>query len=273
MDAVDRPGSTAPFSRSSMPRSSSERIASARRSISSSSSWVESAYGESIADVEDLVRPRAADARDQPLVAQQRVQPARVGGEDRGRATPRRAGRPRGRGARAPASSASGRSSQTPARRLAPASVSTSSPPSSKRSRNIGVFGPFAPGREVLAAGRRSSGAPSARARRRRSGRGTASPGGARPGSPRPRAPRAAGRTSSASRCAPARPCAIGERFTSGSSRRRQASISGSSGTRQAYVRRARRAASALALEALAADREQLPARGARAGSSPSGTP
>ena len=65
-----------------MPRSSSERIASARRSISSSSSWVESAYGESMRDVEDLVRPRAADAGDQPLVAQQRVEPARVGGED-----------------------------------------------------------------------------------------------------------------------------------------------------------------------------------------------
>ena len=243
-----------------MPRSISERIASARRSISSSSSWVESAYGESIADVEDLVRPRAADARDQPLVAEQRVQPPRVGGEDPRRATPRRAGRPRGRGARAPASSASGRSSQTPARRLAPASVSTSSPPSSKRSRNIGVFGPFAPGREVLqpagahqvhhqhelaVVGREEEPLrPPARALR----------------SPRPRAPRAAGRTSSASRCAQARPCAIGERFTSGSSRRRQASISGSSGTRQAYVRALPRRR-ALALEALAADREQLLAR------------
>ena len=36
--------------------------------------------------------------------------------------------------------------SQTPARFFLPASVRTSSPPPVKRSRNIGVFGPFAPG-------------------------------------------------------------------------------------------------------------------------------
>ena len=39
-----------------------------------------------------------------------------------------------------------GRTSQTPARFFLPASVSTSCAPPSKRSRNIGVFGPFAPG-------------------------------------------------------------------------------------------------------------------------------
>jgi hypothetical protein len=32
--------------------------------------------------VEDLVRPRAADPRDQPLVAEQRVEPPRVGVAD-----------------------------------------------------------------------------------------------------------------------------------------------------------------------------------------------
>ena len=39
----------------------------------------------------------------------------------------------------------SGRSSQTPARFFAPASVSCSSPPSTNRRRNAGVFAPFAP--------------------------------------------------------------------------------------------------------------------------------
>ena len=61
-----------------------------------------------------------------------------------------RAGRPPGRDARAPRAAASGRSSHTPARFFEPASVSCSSPPSAKRSRNIGVFAPFAAGGDVL---------------------------------------------------------------------------------------------------------------------------
>ena len=47
------------------------------------------------------------------------------------------------------ASVCSGVTSQTPARFFDPASVSTSSPPSSKRSRNTGVFGPLLARREV----------------------------------------------------------------------------------------------------------------------------
>ena len=57
--------------------------------------------------------------------------------------------RPRGRDDASSAASASGRSSQTPARFRLPASVSTSSPPSSKRRRKTGVFGPCSPGREI----------------------------------------------------------------------------------------------------------------------------
>ena len=79
------------------------------------------------------------------------------------------------------AASASGRKSQTPARFFLPASVSTSSPPSSKRSRNAGVFGALARRARGTAAARRSSDAPSARARRRRSGAGSASRVGGRP--------------------------------------------------------------------------------------------
>src|SRR5205085_11982818 len=61
--------------------------------------------------------------------------------------------------------------------------------------------------------GRRSSGGRAGRARRRRSGRAGAWRAGARPRGAGPRAPRAAGRTSSASRCAPARPSRSGRRL------------------------------------------------------------
>ena len=89
---------------------------------------------------------RAADPGERALVAQQRVELAALAREDlpeRGRVDAR--ARPGPRCARS-ASTCSGVASQTPARFFFPASVSTSSAPSSKRSRNAGVFGPFAPG-------------------------------------------------------------------------------------------------------------------------------
>ena len=154
--------------------------------------------------LEDLVRVRAADAGD--------ARWSRSSGCSRRGSPPRISP-----SASASSSSASGpevrelglgRSgvkSQTPARFFLPASVRTSSPPSSKRSRNIGVFGPFAPARGS-AAGRRSSGARAARARRRRSGRAGSCRGAARPRAGAPRASRAAGRTSSAWPRVPGRP-------------------------------------------------------------------
>ena len=65
--------------------------------------------------------------------------------EDFAQALRRRGRAPRGRGAPARPRPPPGVSSQTPARFFAPASVSTSSPPPSNRSRNAGVFGSFSP--------------------------------------------------------------------------------------------------------------------------------
>ena len=214
-----------------MPRSSSSWIAVASRSISSAVELRRERVRRELRGVEDLVRPRAADAGDQPLVAQQRVQSPRVRGEDRARATRRRARRPRGRGARAPPRARPGRSSQTPARRFAPASVSTSSPPSSKRSRNIGVFGPFSPGVEVA----QPAGAHQVHHQHELAVVGREE----EPLRPPPRALEAFALERRERRVERlqrrdvrrARPCAIGERLTSGSSWRRQASISGNSGT------------------------------------------
>ena len=205
----------------------------ARRSISSSSSWVESAYGESRADVEDLVRPRAADAGDQR--AGRAAASAAAASRRRGSApaSRRRACRPRGRGARAPPRARRAAAARRPRASSRPPSVRTSSPPSAKRSRNIRRLRPLLARARCTGSGRRSSGAPSARARRRRSGRAAASPAGARPRTPRPRA-----RTSGGSNVFSVAMCAgpafaIGLRLTSGSSRRRQASTSGSSGIGQ----------------------------------------
>src|SRR5262249_17081264 len=157
------------------------------------------------------------------------------------------------------ASSASGRSSQTPARRLAPASVRTSSPPSAKRSRNIGVLGPFAPGaryfsRPALIRWTISTSSSSSVGNRNRFARRRA------PWRPSPSSAEGGGsKVFSVAMCAgPA--CAIGERLTSVSSRRRQASISGSSGTGQAYVRRASEGAGSRGL--LVAERLELLRRG-----------
>ena len=88
---------------------------------------------------------RAADARDRPLVAKERVELAPLACEDlaeRGRVEVERVRPEVGE----VLLELPGETSHTPARFFLPASVSTSSPPSAKRKRNIGVFGPFAPG-------------------------------------------------------------------------------------------------------------------------------
>ena len=128
--------------------------------------------------------------------------------------------------------------SQTPARFFLPASVSTSSPPPSKRSRNTGVFGPSRRARGS-AAGRRSSGGRGARALRRRSGRAGSSRAAARPRSGAPRA-RASGGSNDFSVATCAGPARTRRRRArrGASSSRTQASTSGSSGMRSLGSRR-----------------------------------
>ena len=101
--------------------------------------------GGELREPEDLVRMRAADARDRALVAQQRMELAALAAEDLAEPS---APRPSASGPRcaSSASSPAGVNSHTPARLFLPASVSTSSPPSANVSRNMGVFGVFAPG-------------------------------------------------------------------------------------------------------------------------------
>ena len=94
---------------------------------------------------ENLVRVRAADARDRALVAEQRMQLPTLAARGSRRVGPRPSPRASGPRWASSASSASGVNSQTPARFFLPPSVSTSSPPSANVSRNIGVFGVFAP--------------------------------------------------------------------------------------------------------------------------------
>ena len=78
---------------------------------------------------------------------------------------------------------------------------------------------------------RRSSGGRAGRARRPRSGTAAACRAARRRRGAGPRAPTAAGRTSSASRCAPGRPARSGTRAPGRRARAASASISGSSGT------------------------------------------
>ena len=129
------------------------------------------------------------------------------------------------------ACAASGRRSQTPARFFAPGlgqlqlAAVDEPQPEDRRLRALAAL------RHVLQPARRSSGGRAARARRRRSAAGSASRGARRRAVPRPRAPFSGGsNVFSVAMCAgPA--CSIGDRFTSGSSWRRHASTSGSSGT------------------------------------------
>ena len=94
---------------------------------------------------EDLVRVRAADPRERPLVAEQRMQLATLAREDLAESL-----RPEPESVGAEVGELGlerlGREQPDPRALLLAASVSTSSPPSANVSRNIGVFGVFAPG-------------------------------------------------------------------------------------------------------------------------------
>ena len=136
--------------------------------------------------VEDLVRPRAADAGDRALVAEQRVQPARLAAQDLAELVGVEAERLRAEVRRAPRRACSGVRSQTPARFFFAFSVRTSFEPPANSSANAGVFGAVLAGAAATSAGRRSSGGRAGRARRRRSGRGAACRGARRRGSCRP---------------------------------------------------------------------------------------
>ena len=156
--------------------------------------------GRELRAVEDLVRMRAADPGERPLIAKERVQPAVVAGEDLTelvRAEPERL-RPDVRqlglgllrrlepdpGALLRAALGQDRA------RLRPRSAA-GTPASS---------GPFSPLPDA-GSGRRSSGGSAAAARRPPSGTGATCRGAAHPRTGVRRAPAAAGRTSSASRC------------------------------------------------------------------------
>ena len=140
--------------RARAPRRSRRRAARPRPS----SSWVESANGESRA----WWRISFAHARPMPgdhaLVAEQRVQPARLAA--RGSRASRSAPRPSASGPRcaSSASAASGVSSQTPARFFEPASVSTSCGAALEREPEGRRLRPLLAGAQVASAGRRSSG-------------------------------------------------------------------------------------------------------------------
>ena len=184
--------------------------------------------------MEDLVRPRAPDAGDHALVAEHRVQPSRFGCADLGeplRADAERLGPEVGE---LLLPLPPGLSSQTPARFFAPASVSTSRAPPSKTSWNAGVFGPVSPALRYfkrpavirctstheLAVGRREEQPLRAPLRARELPPSSADSGGSN--------------VFSVAMCAgPA--FTIGNAETGSSSARRQASISGSSGTQLAF--------------------------------------
>ena len=177
-------------------------------------------------DIQDLVGPGAADAGDRALITQQRVEAARVAREDR------REGlgvELVGLGAEVGELRLEGVRAQQPdagallLSRLREDELAASV----KRSRNVGVFGPFSPGPGCGPA-RARSGGPSARARRRRSGRAAAWPA-ARAREPSPASAASGGSNVFSVACGPPA-CSIGPRLTSGSRRRHQASTSGSSG-------------------------------------------
>ena len=189
--------------------------------------------------MEDLVGVRAPDPGERPLVAQQRVQPAVVAGEDlaqllrrRARAPPARGGRARPRSARAtrarPRRASSGRPRSGRARRRPRSGAGT--PASS---------GPSAPGarcriRPALIRWMRSCSASSA------VGKSSHLPRLPAPAKRRPSSSRSGGsNVFSVAMCAgPA--CSTGEADTSGSSSRTHASTSGSSGMRPTVQRRTR---------------------------------
>ena len=98
---------------------------------------------------EDLVRVGAPDTRERALVAEERMELAALAERGSARASARRRRARPARGARDPRPAAPGVTIQTPARFFLPASVRTSSPPSAKRSWNIGRVGAFLPGRDV----------------------------------------------------------------------------------------------------------------------------
>ena len=87
---------------------------------------------------------RPSDAGERALVAEQRVELAALAGEDRGErpSVDRERVRPEVREVLVELLRGT---IQTPARFFLPASVRTSSPPSAKRSWNIGRAGPFFP--------------------------------------------------------------------------------------------------------------------------------
>ena len=147
------------------------------------SSCVESANGESRA----AWRISFAQARPMPAIARWSRSSECSRRESAARISPSRsAPRPSASGPRCASSSSacSGVSSQTPARFFEPASVRTSSPPSWKRSRNAGDFGPFSPAPQVADAGPPTSGGRAARARRPRSGTAGACRGRSAPRQP-----------------------------------------------------------------------------------------
>ena len=87
---------------------------------------------------------RAADPRERALVAQERMELPPLSPEDlaeRRAVDLERVGPEMG----SSSSSCAGVTSQTPARFFFPPSVSSSSPPSAKRTWNIGFAGPFLP--------------------------------------------------------------------------------------------------------------------------------
>ena len=181
-------------------------IAAARRSTSSSLEVGGERVRRELRRVQDLVRPRAADAGDRPLVAQQRVEAVRLAlrriAASVGRVEPERLGAEVGELRRGGL-----RREQPDAGALLPCVLGED---------ELRAAGELEPERGRLraacrrrgasSAGRRSSGGRAGRARRRRWGRGAACRAARRRGSAVPRARRAAGRTSSASRCARGRP-------------------------------------------------------------------
>ena len=183
---------------------------------------------------------RAADPGERPLVAQERVQPPVVAGEDLAQLAPRRARAPPARDGRArPPSAPATRA------RLRPAS---SGRPRSARARRRSRSGagtpassaPWRPGRDAGSGRRSSGGSRSWSSPCRPSGRGATCRAGRAPANRLPSSSRSGGsNVFSVAMCAgPA--CSTGAADTSGSSSRTHASTSGSSGMRRTVQRRAR---------------------------------
>ena len=177
---------------------------------------------------ENLVRVCPADTRDRALVAEERVQLSPLTAEDLAETRGvelERLGAEMCELRLEPA----GVRSHTPARFFLPPSVRTSSPPSAKRSENIGFAGPFLPGaryrrRPALIRCTRRTSSPSAVGKSRFFARRSA------PANDRSASAVSGGSNVFSVAMCPDRALSIGERETSGSSSRTQASTSGSSG-------------------------------------------